>query len=42
MKRHKLNKKELEQLYKEESTDIKDRIKDAIEGKCNVYKWKVK
>jgi len=37
-KEHKLTRKELMQLIKEDTT--LDRVRDALEGKCNVYKIK--
>ena len=36
-KEHKLTRKELMQLIKEDPT--LDRVRDALEGKCNVYKY---
>ena len=35
----KLTIKELKQLYKEETGSAKDRVQDALEGKCNVWRY---
>lgn len=37
MKRHKLTKKEIDKLLKEDPCF--DRIKDAFDGKCNIYEY---
>ncbi len=39
MKPHKLTKKELQELYEEESGSVKERVKDALESKCNVWRY---
>ena len=39
MKPPKLTRKELQELYKEENRSVKERVKDALEGKCNVWKY---
>jgi hypothetical protein len=38
--KHKLTRKELKQLLKEDPT--LDRVRYALEGKCNVYQFKTK
>lgn len=40
MKPHKLTRKELKELYEEENGSVKDRVKDALDGKCNVWRYR--
>ena len=39
MKPHKLTKKELRRLQAEENGSVKDRVQDALDGKCDVWRY---